>query len=40
MENPDLPSTEKWLMGGSLTLGFVLLGVLVWVSRSYFSVRG
>lgn len=31
-----LLSAEKWLIGGSLTLGAVLLGVLLWISRTYF----
>jgi hypothetical protein len=35
---PLLPA-EKWLIGGSLTLGVVLLGVLLWVSHTYFPVR-
>jgi hypothetical protein len=34
---PLLPA-EKWLIGGSLLLGAVLLGVLLWVSRTYFPV--
>jgi hypothetical protein len=34
---PLLPA-EKWLIGGSLTLGAVLLGVLLWVSKTYFPV--
>jgi hypothetical protein len=34
---PLLP-VEKWLIGGSLALGIVLLGVLLWVSRTYFPV--
>jgi hypothetical protein len=29
---------EKWLIGGSLALGAVLLGLLLWVSRTYFPV--
>jgi hypothetical protein len=35
---PLLPA-EKWLIGGSLALGVVLLGVLLWVSRTCFPVR-
>jgi hypothetical protein len=34
---PLLP-VEKWLIGGSLALGAVLLGLLLWVSRTYFPV--
>jgi hypothetical protein len=34
---PLLP-VEKWLIGGSLALGIVLLGVLLWVSKTYFPV--
>ncbi|AMV26414.1 hypothetical protein VT84_18595 [Gemmata sp. SH-PL17] len=34
---PLLPA-EKWLIGGSLALGAVLLGLLLWVSRTYFPV--
>lgn len=36
---PLLP-VEKWLIGGSLALGAVLLGVLLWVSRTYFPANG
>ncbi len=36
---PLLP-VEKWLIGGSLALGAVLLGLLLWVSRTYFPVPG
>jgi hypothetical protein len=36
---PLLP-VEKWLIGGSLALGVLLLGVLLWVSRTYFPVGG
>ncbi|MFO0935902.1 MAG: hypothetical protein U0798_05210 [Gemmataceae bacterium] len=32
---PLLPA-EKWLIGGSLLLGVLLLGLLLWVSRTYF----
>jgi hypothetical protein len=28
---PLLPA-EKWLIGGSITLGLVLLGVLMWLT--------
>jgi hypothetical protein len=34
---PLLP-VEKWLIGGSLALGLALLGLLLWVSRTYFPV--
>ncbi len=34
---PLLPA-EKWLIGGSLALGVALLGLLLWVSRTYFPV--
>ena len=34
---PLLPA-EKWLIGGSLALGVVLLFVLLWVSRTYFPI--
>jgi hypothetical protein len=32
---PLLPA-EKWLIGGSLALGVLLLGLLLWVSKTYF----
>jgi hypothetical protein len=35
---PLLPA-EKWLIGGSLALGLVLLGVLLWISRTQFPVN-
>lgn len=35
---PLLPA-EKWLIAGSLALGAVLLGVLLWVSRTYFPAN-
>ena len=34
---PLLPA-EKWLIGGSLALGALLLGLLLWVSKTYFPV--
>ena len=34
---PLLPA-EKWLIGGSLALGAALLGILLWISRTYFPV--
>jgi hypothetical protein len=33
---PLLPA-EKWLIGGSLALGAVLLAVLLWISKTYFA---
>jgi hypothetical protein len=36
---PLLPA-EKKLIVGSLLLGFVLLGVLLWVSATYFPTPG
>ena len=36
---PLLPA-EKKLIAGSLILGVVLLGVLLWVSAAYFPVPG
>lgn len=38
VESEPLLPVEKWLIGGSLALGLVLLGVLLWVSRTYFPV--
>jgi hypothetical protein len=35
---PLLPA-EKWLIGGSLALGALLLGLLLWVSHTYFPVK-
>jgi hypothetical protein len=32
---PLLPA-EKWLIGGSLVLGLLLLGVLLWISKTWF----
>lgn len=34
---PLLPA-EKWLIGGSITLGLLLLMLLYWVSQTYFPV--
>ena len=31
---PLLPA-EKWLIGGSITLGLVLLGVLLWLTGAW-----
>lgn len=36
---PLLPA-EKKLIAGSLLLGLVLLGVLLWVSATYFPMPG
>jgi hypothetical protein len=36
---PLLP-VEKKLIAGSLLLGLILLGVLLWVSATYFPVPG
>jgi hypothetical protein len=38
MEAEPLLPVEKWLIGGSLALGAALLGVLLWISRTYFPV--
>ncbi len=35
---PLLPA-EQWLIGGSLALGAALLGVLLWLSRTYFAIQ-
>lgn len=35
---PLLPA-EKWLIFGSLALGAALLGVLLWLSKTYFDVK-
>lgn len=36
---PFLPA-ERWLVGGSLALGLALLGLLLWVSKTYFPAGG
>lgn len=36
MEREPLLPAERWLIGGSLALGAVLLVVLLWVSRTWF----
>ncbi len=36
MKTEPLLSVEKWLIGGSLALGAALLGILLWISRTYF----
>jgi hypothetical protein len=38
MEAEPLLPAEKWLIGGSLALGALLLGLLWWVSKTYFPV--
>jgi hypothetical protein len=38
-DEPLLP-VEKWLIAGSLLLGALLLGLLYWVSVTYFPVGG
>jgi hypothetical protein len=38
VESEPLLPAEKWLIGGSLALGAVLLGLLLWISRTYFPV--
>lgn len=35
---PLLP-VEKWLIGVSLASGVVLMGVLLWASRTYFPMN-
>jgi hypothetical protein len=35
-----LLTAEKKLIAGSLLLGLILLGVLLWVSATYFPVPG
>jgi len=40
VEVEPLLSAEKWLIGGSLARGVALLGVLLWVSRTYFPAGG
>jgi hypothetical protein len=36
VEAEPLLTVEKWLIGGSLALGAILLVVLLWISRTYF----
>ncbi len=36
VESEPLLPAEKWLIGGSLALGAALLGILLWVSKTYF----
>lgn len=40
VEAEPLLAAEMWLIGGSLTLGAILLAVLLWVSRTYFPAGG
>jgi hypothetical protein len=40
MEAEPLLPAEKWLIGGSLALGAALLGLLLWLSRTYFPAGG
>ena len=39
VESEPLLPVEKWLIGGSLALGAMLLGLLLWVSKTYFPVK-
>ncbi|QEH32689.1 hypothetical protein OJF2_11680 [Aquisphaera giovannonii] len=39
IEHEPLLPIEKGLIAGSLTLGVLLLGVLLWISATYFPVR-
>ncbi len=36
MEGQPLLAAEKKLIVGSLALGFMLLGILIWISHRYF----
>lgn len=38
VEAEPLHPAERWLIFGSLALGAALLGVLLWVSRTYFPL--
>lgn len=38
VEAEPLLLAEKWLIGGSLALGAVLLGLLLWISHVRFPV--
>ncbi len=40
MQAEPLLGVEKWLIGLSLALGVVLLGVLLWVSKTYYPIGG
>ncbi|MEW5767862.1 MAG: hypothetical protein AB1797_09605 [bacterium] len=39
MEYEPLLPVEKKLIGWSISLGIVLLGILVWISYTFFSVQ-
>ena len=39
MEYEPLLPIEKKLIGWSVGLGFILLGILIWVSSTFFSVQ-
>lgn len=38
MAHEPLLPVEKWLIFGSLGLGLALLGLLLWLSRTFFPV--
>jgi hypothetical protein len=38
IESEPLLPAEKWLIGGSLALGVILLGLLLWLSKTYYPV--
>jgi membrane protein involved in colicin uptake len=40
MEYEPLLPVEKRLIAWSLVLGVVLIGILVWVSQTFFEVKG
>ena len=39
MEHEPLLPAEKKLIGYSLALGIILLGILVWINYAFFSVQ-
>ena len=39
MEHEPLLPVEKKLIGYSLALGIILLGILVWINYTFFSVQ-
>ena len=39
MEYEPLLPIEKKLIGWSVGLGFILLGILIWVSSTFFSIQ-
>ncbi|WP_165231149.1 hypothetical protein [Aquisphaera insulae] len=39
IEHEPLLPIEKALIAGSLTLGLVLLGILLWISATFYPVR-